>query len=100
MNVQGRTEEGAIMIRQYERGDPYRVLAHVRAPVLVFWGSAEESLSQETADEFASAVTRARAVRKVVQPGGDHYMHVELAEPTARVVEEFLDEFLGDERVD
>ena len=95
MNVEGRTEEGAIMIRQYERGDPFRVLAHVRAPVLVLWGGAEESLSQETADKFASAVTRASAVRKVVQPGGDHMMHVEIPEPTARIVEGFLNEFVA-----
>jgi pimeloyl-ACP methyl ester carboxylesterase len=100
MNVEGRTEEGAIMIRQYERGDPFRVLAHVRAPVLVLWGGAERSLSQETGDKFAVAVTRARAVRKVVQPGGDHMMHVEMPEPTARVVERFLNEFVSGEYAD
>jgi pimeloyl-ACP methyl ester carboxylesterase len=93
-NVKGRTEEGAIMINQYVRGDPYRVLSHVRAPVLVLWGGAEKSLSQETADEFVSAVVNARDVRKVVQPGGGHWMHREHARPTARTVEGFLNEFL------
>ena len=39
MNVEGRSEEGAIMIRQYERGDPFGVLTHVRAPVLVLWAA-------------------------------------------------------------
>ena len=94
MNLKGRPEEGAIMIRQYERGDPYRVLAHVRAPVLVLWGGAEKSLSQETADEFVAAVTNASAVRKVVQREGGHWMHVGLAAPTARTVKGFLDEFV------
>ena len=100
MNVEGRAEEGAIMIKQYVRGDPFRVLAHVHAPVLVLWGGAEKSLSQETADKFVSAVTGASSVRKVVQPGGGHNMHVEMAEPTARIVAGFLDEFLAGEQVE
>jgi pimeloyl-ACP methyl ester carboxylesterase len=96
MNAEGRSEEAALMIRQYVRGDPVRVLGHVLAPVLVLWGGAEKSLSQETADAFASAVRNARAVRKVIQPSGGHMMHVELAEPTAKVVAAFLDEFPPD----
>ncbi len=93
MNVEGRDQEAATMIAQYVRGEPERVLAHVRAPTLVLWGGAEKSLSQETADRFAAALTNARAVRKLVQPGGSHIMHVEMPEPTARAVAAFLDEF-------
>lgn len=100
MNAEGRAEEAAIMIRQYVRGDPLRVLAHVRAPVLVLWGGAEKALSQETGDAFASAVKNSRAVRKVVQPGGGHTMHVDLAEPTARTVEAFLTDLVKDERTE
>jgi pimeloyl-ACP methyl ester carboxylesterase len=91
MNVIGRDREGALMIAQYVRGDPERVLGHVRAPALVLWGGAERSLSLETADRFARALTRAKVVQKVMQEGGDHYMHVELPEPTARTVAAFLD---------
>jgi pimeloyl-ACP methyl ester carboxylesterase len=93
MNVEGRDQEAAIMIAQYVRGEPERVLSHVRAPTLVLWGGAEKSLSQETADRFAAALTNARVVRKVVQPGGSHIMHVEMPEPTARAVAAFLEEF-------
>jgi pimeloyl-ACP methyl ester carboxylesterase len=93
MNIEGRDREAAIMISQYVRGEPERVLAHVRAPVLVLWGGAEKSLSQDTADRFAAAVKNARVVRKVVQPGGSHIMHVEMPEPTARTVRAFLQEF-------
>jgi len=79
------------MVGQYVRGDPERVLAHVRAPTLVLWGAAERSLSTSTADLFVAALTHAKSVRKVMVPGGDHFMHVELATPTAVIVEDFLD---------
>jgi len=91
MNVIGRDVEGATMVAQYVRGDPDRVLAHVRTPTLVLWGAAERSLSPSTADLFVAALTHAKVVRKVMIPGGDHFMHVELAGPTAVAAEDFLD---------
>ena len=90
-NVVGRGHEGAIMIAQYERGDPDRVLAHVRAPTLVLWGAAERSLSLSTADRFASALKNARVVRKQWQEHGDHSMHIERPRETAEKAQRFLD---------
>ena len=55
MNVIDRGVEGDTMVKQYVRGDPERVLSHVRAPTLVLWGAAERSLSVSTADRFARA---------------------------------------------
>ena len=91
MNVIDRGMEGDIMIKQYVRGDPERVLSHVRAPTLVLWGGAERSLSLSTADRFATALTHAKKVVKVMEPGGDHFMHVEFARETATIAREFLD---------
>ncbi len=91
MNVVGRDREGALMIAQYVRGNPQRVLAHVRAPTLVLWGAAERSLSQSTADLFVAALTNAQHVTRVMQPEGDHYMHVELADETGRKALHFLE---------
>jgi pimeloyl-ACP methyl ester carboxylesterase len=90
-NIVGRDKEAALAIDQYVRGTPERVLAHVRAPVLVFWGGASLALSQDTADRFYAAVKYAAYREKLVQPGGGHMMHVELPEPTATTVAAFLD---------
>lgn len=89
-NVIGRDREGAIMIGQYVRGDPQCVLGHVRAPTLVLWGAAERSLSLGTADLFVAALKNARVARKVMQPQGDHMMHIEWPAPTAQQVLTFL----------
>jgi pimeloyl-ACP methyl ester carboxylesterase len=91
LNVIDRGVEGQIIIKQYVRGDPQQVLSHVRAPTLVLWGGAERSLSVSTADRFAAALTHAKTVEKVIVPGGDHFMHVELATETAAIAGEFLD---------
>jgi pimeloyl-ACP methyl ester carboxylesterase len=90
-NIIGRDKEGALAIDQYVRGNPERVLAHVRAPVLVFWGGASLALSQDTADRFYAAVKNASHREKAVQPGGGHMMHVDLPEPTVATVAAFLD---------
>ncbi|MCU0758109.1 MAG: alpha/beta hydrolase [Steroidobacteraceae bacterium] len=90
-NIVGRDREAALSIDQYVRGSPERVLAHVRAPVLVFWGGANRSLSQETADRFQAALTRAVYREKVVQAGGGHLMHVELPAATVTTVAAFLE---------
>jgi pimeloyl-ACP methyl ester carboxylesterase len=91
MNVIDRDVEGQIMVKQYVRGDPERVLSHVRAPTLVLWGGAERSLSLSTADRFADALIHAKKVVKVIVPGGDHFMHVELPRETASIAREFFD---------
>jgi pimeloyl-ACP methyl ester carboxylesterase len=91
MNVIGRGVEGQTMVKQYVRGDPERVLSHVRAPTLVLWGGAERSLSLSTADRFTDALIHAKKVVKVIVPGGDHFMHVELAQQTATIARNFFD---------
>lgn len=90
-NVIDRGMEGDAMVKQYVRGDPERVLSHVLAPTLVLWGGAERSLSLSTADRFASALVHSKRVVKVIEPGGDHFMHVEQARETASIAREFLD---------
>ena len=95
MNVVDRDREGAAMVAQYVRGDPERVLAHVRAPTLVLWGAAERSLSPSTADQVVADLIHARSVRKVMIPGGDHAMHIELAPATAQEAKAFLDHSLS-----
>jgi pimeloyl-ACP methyl ester carboxylesterase len=91
-NIVGRDREAALAIDQYVRGNPERVLAHVRAPVLVFWGGASLALSQDTADRFYAAVKNASYREKAVQPGGGHMMHVELPAQTVATVAAFLDQ--------
>ena len=90
-NIVGRDKEAALAIDQYVRGNPERVLAHVRAPVLVYWGGASLALSQSTADRFYDAVKNASYREKQVQAGGGHMMHVEFPEATAATVVAFLD---------
>jgi pimeloyl-ACP methyl ester carboxylesterase len=63
----------------------------VRAPTLVLWGAAERSLSLSTADRFVAALKHARVVRKVMQPRGDHAMHIEWPQETGSQVQAFLD---------
>lgn len=90
-NIVGRDKEAALAIDQYVRGTPERVLAHVRAPVLVFWGGASLALSQDTADRFYAAVKNAAYREKQVLPNGGHMMHVEFPGPTVDVVAGFLE---------
>lgn len=90
-NVIDRGGEGDSMVKQHVRGDPERVLSHVRAPTLVLWGGAERSLSLSTADLFANALIHAKKIVKVIVPGGDHAMHIELARETATKAREFFD---------
>jgi pimeloyl-ACP methyl ester carboxylesterase len=92
LNLAGRDREGALMIAQYVRGDPERVLAHVRAPSLVMWGAAQRSLSVATADRFVAALRNAAVVEKYLQPLGDHWMHVEWSAQTGARARAFLDQ--------
>ncbi len=90
-NVAGRDEEAVVARNLYERGDPQRVLSHVRAPVLIEWGGANKALSPETAQAFADALTRARSVEKIVYEGAGHLLHVERPAQTAADAKRFLD---------
>jgi pimeloyl-ACP methyl ester carboxylesterase len=88
--VVGRDAEALKTIRHYERGTPERILAHVRAPSLVQWGSGNRALSTQTADAFANALKNAAIVEKIVYPGAGHMIHVERPAETVADAERFL----------
>jgi pimeloyl-ACP methyl ester carboxylesterase len=93
--VTGRDQERLAIVRLYERGDPFRVLAHVRAPTLVEWGGANKGLSLETADSFVTAVKNACIAKKIVYEGGGHTMNIERPEATASDAMAFLDRYVA-----
>ncbi len=90
-NTAGRLEESIAAGRQYERGTPERVLAHVRAPSLVLWGGAGQALSTQTADAFLSALKNAKVREKILYPEGGHIINLQRPEETARDAKAFLD---------
>ncbi len=90
-NVIGRDRESFLGIQLYERGDPMRVLARVRAPALVLWGGNSKGLSPETSQAFVDGLRNAPRVEKIIYDGGGHLLHVERPEPTARDARAFLD---------
>ena len=94
-SAQGRDQEALAGIRFYERGDPLRVLAHIQAPVLIEWGGESKALSAETADVFASALKNARAVVKIIYPGGGHVLNIERPEATSSDAAAFLDRYVA-----
>ena len=94
-NVIGRDREGFIAMQMYERGNPQRVLARVRAPALVMWGGASRALSPETAQLFVDAMKNAESAEKIVFDGGGHFLHISRPQATGRAVKEFLDRKIG-----
>ncbi|MBL8306773.1 MAG: alpha/beta hydrolase [Rubrivivax sp.] len=90
-NTAGRLEESVLAGRQYERGSPERVLAHVRAPSLVLWGGAGQALSTRTADAFFNALKNAPVKEKILYPEGGHIINLQRPEETARDAKAFLD---------
>lgn len=93
-NVIGRDEEGIIARKQYERGNPQRVLAHVRAPTLVIWGGANKALSNETANRFIEALTSASAKKLILDTEGGHMLNLDRPEATVAHAREFLATYL------
>ena len=94
-NVIGRDREGFIAMQMYERGNPQRVLARVRAPALVMWGGASRALSPETAQLFVDAMKNAESAEKIIFEGGGHFLHISRPEATGRAVKDFLDRKIG-----
>lgn len=90
-NVIGRDREGFIAMQMYERGNPERVLARVRAPALVMWGGDSRALSPETAQAFVDAMKNAASTEKIIFGGGGHFLHISRPEATGRAVKAFLD---------
>lgn len=95
-NVIGRDREGFIAMQMYERGNPQRVLARVRAPALVMWGGASRALSPETAQLFVDAMKNAASTEKIIFDGGGHFLHISMPVATGGAVKEFLDRTVSD----
>lgn len=93
-NLVGRDCESYIAGQHYERGNPYRVLSHVRAPALVMWGGASSKLSLSTADAFADAMVNSPKVEKIIYDGAGHFIHIGRPTDTARDAKAFFDRHL------
>ncbi|MFG6441523.1 alpha/beta fold hydrolase [Roseateles sp. LKC17W] len=91
INTVGRGEESRVSRRQYERGDPLRVLAHVKAPALVLWGGANKALSTQTSEAFANAMKNACFVERKVFPEAGHMLIIDKAQQTVGDAQSFLD---------
>jgi pimeloyl-ACP methyl ester carboxylesterase len=89
-NVKGRAEEGMAGRKLYERGDPLRVLAHVRAPAIVIWGAGSQVLSTQTADAFVAAMKNSCHVEREMVPNAGHLSIVDQPEKTSQMAESFL----------
>ena len=94
-NVIGRDREGFIATQMYERGNPERVLARVRAPALVMWGGDSRALSPETAQAFVDAMKNAASTEKIIFGDAGHFLHISRPEATGRAVKVFLDREIG-----
>ncbi len=94
-NILGRGEESVAGRTLYERGDPQRVLAHVRAPSLVQWGLANKALSPKTADAFVEALKNACVAERVMYPEAGHLVIVDKPAQTAADAMAFLDRFVA-----
>jgi len=94
-NIVGRDREAFVATGLYERGNPQRVLAHVRAPALVLWGGNSKGLSSETAQLFVDYMKNAKRTQKIVYEGGGHLIHIERPEQTVKDVKAFLDREIG-----
>jgi len=90
-NTRGRGEEAIAGRTLYERGDPQRVLAHVRAPALVLWGAANRALNIETAQAFADAMKNACRVDVLLYPEAGHMLMVDTPAKSSADVLSFLD---------
>lgn len=90
-NMQGRLEESLAGRRLYERADPMRVLAHVRAPALVLWGAANKALDPKTADAFVAAMKNACSAERRVYGDAGHLLIVDKAAQSAADAMTFLD---------
>ncbi len=90
-NVIGRDREAFVATQMYERGNPERVLSHVRAPALVLWGGNSRGLSAETAQLFVDYMKNVKSARKIVYDGGGHLLHIERPDQTVADVKQFLD---------
>lgn len=94
-NVVGRDCESYVAGVLYERGNPERVLSHVKAPALVMWGGDSQALSVSTAHAFADAMTSSPEVSKIVYEGAGHFIHIGRPRETAADAKAFFDRHLA-----
>ncbi len=90
-NMRGRLEESLAGRKLYERGDPLRVLARVRAPTLVLWGAGNKALDPKTADAFVAALKNACSAERIVYNDAGHLLIVDKAAQSAADAMAFLD---------
>lgn len=98
LNLRDRDKIGRQIMALYERGNPQRVLAHVRAPTLVIWGKDNYALGNQVAREFVTALTGACRVDLEFLDSGGHYINVARPKETSRLTMAFLEQSLGEPR--
>jgi pimeloyl-ACP methyl ester carboxylesterase len=96
--IEGRIEEGTKIVAQYKPGDPNAVLSQIRAPTLILWGGDNKALPPSVADRFASSLTAACHVDKVIILGGAHLLHVQSPRASGEAARSFLQNWAGVKR--
>lgn len=90
LNIQNRDHIAVEAYKLYEAGDPKRVLAHVKAPSLIMWGTGNKALDTQTADAFIDALTHACSKSLVTFNEGGHYINLERPYETVQAAKAFL----------
>ncbi len=94
LNILNRGKEAVISRQQYERGDPVRVLSHVKAPALVLWGEANNALQTKTASMFVDALKNSRDVELITYKGAGHMINIDIPEKSVADTKAFLNKFV------
>lgn len=90
LNIENRDKLAVQAYKFYEAGNPQRVLAHVKAPSLIMWGTANQALDTETANAFMDALTNACSKALVTFNDGGHYINLERPYETAQAAYDFF----------
>lgn len=90
LNIENRKDISVKAYGFYEAGNPQRVLAHVKAPSLIMWGTANQALDTETADKFINYLTNACSKQLITFDDGGHYINLERPYETANAAYRFL----------
>lgn len=77
-------------LRQFETGEPDRLLAAITAPTLILWGESNPQLPVALATQFEKKLTSARRVQHKTYPGAGHLLPLERPTETAADVLAFL----------
>jgi pimeloyl-ACP methyl ester carboxylesterase len=97
LNIVGRDDIAIKARALYERGNPQRVLKHVKAPSAVLWGQGNRALDLDTANAFIDALENACYSKLITFESGGHYINVEKPEQTVAAAKAFLDEVIPSE---